>query len=96
MLAIWNIFFCLLFKCILATGFFDTVTEWIKDLLNFLAGMILWRRLISLLPQIQFSFCVTYEIMRNIHQSNGEKQWHGALAACHNAWVNKESHLLYL
>lgn len=56
--------------------FFDTVSEWIKDLLNFLTGMILWRRSISLLPQIQFNFCASYGIMRNMRQSNGEKQWH--------------------
>lgn len=74
MLATWNIFFCLLFKFILATiffFFFNTVSEWIKDLLNFLTVMILWKRLISLTPPFLYNFCVIYEIMRNIHQSNG-------------------------
>lgn len=41
------------------------VPKWIKYLLNFLTGVILWRRLISLLPQMQFNFCVAYEIMRS-------------------------------
>lgn len=39
--------------------------KWIEDILNFLTGVVLWRRLISLLLQMWFNFCVTYEIMRN-------------------------------
>lgn len=72
MLATWNIFFCLFFKFILATiFFFNTVSEWIKEVLNFLTVMILWKRLISPTPPILYNFCVIYGIMRNIYQSNG-------------------------
>lgn len=84
-------FFCLLFKCILATIFFHTVSEWIKDLLNFLTGMILWRRLIFLLPQTQFKFFFTYEIMRIYIKVMGRSD-----GTEHKMWVNKESHLWYL
>lgn len=53
--------------------------------------MVLWRRLICLLSQTQFKFCVTYEIMRIYIKVMGRSD-----GTEHDVWVNKESHLWYL
>lgn len=56
-----------------------------KRYIEFLTGVILLRRLASLPLQMQFNFCVTYEIMRNrlywgetMAQRTGDLAEHGS------------------